>query len=193
MEALIAGASSLFSSIGGIAGVTGAGAASAGAGILSSVVTGIAGISAANYQASIATRAAKIHEENAQRIVAAGQKEAKMQDEAAAAQIADDIASQGASGFALSSPSFVRRRAKMQVLAGQDRENIIEDSRVQAASEREAGYSARVEASQARSSALFKFIGMGINVFDSAIGGANLSGSIASRRVRSSSYDVAYT
>jgi len=192
VQALIAGATSVFGGIGTAAGVTGAGAASAGLGIVSSLVTGIAGISAANYQAAVASRAAMIHDQNAERIMLAGRKDAKMQDEAAAAQIADEIASQAASGFELSSPSFVRRRNKMSVLATQDRQNIVEDANLQAASEREAGATARSEASQARSSALFRFIGMGLNIADSAIGGANLSSSVSSRRVKSSAYDVPY-
>lgn len=184
MQALFTAATSLFSSIGTAAGVTGAGAASAGLGIVSAGVSGLAAMSAARYQAAVASRAAAIHEENAQRIVEAGRKEAKMQDEAAAAFIADDIASQAASGFALSSPSFIRRRAKQQVLAGQDRANIVEDSIVQARSEREASAAASSEAKQARRSALFSFLGMGINMADSAISGAILSGDVAARRTR---------
>lgn len=184
MQGLFTAATSLFSSIGTAVGVTGAGAASAGLGIISAGVSGLASMSAARYQAAVASRAAAIHEENAQRIVAAGRKEAKMRDEAAAAFIADDISAQAASGFALSSPSFVRRRAKQQVLADQDRANIVEDSIVQARSEREAGAASASEAKQARRSALFSFIGTGLGMADSAISGAILSGEIAARRTR---------
>lgn len=184
MQALFAVASNLFTSVGTAVGVTGAGSASAGLGIISAGVSGLASMSAASYQAAVASRAAAIHEENAKRIVEAGRKEAKMQDEAAAAFIADDIAAQAASGFSLSSPSFVRRRAKQQVLADQDRANIVEDSIVQARSEREAGAAAASEGKQARRSALFSLLGTGIGMADSAISGAILTGEVAARRTR---------
>lgn len=192
MQAIMSIVTPIFSSIGGAFGVTGAGSAAAGAGILGTAINGIAQISALNYQAAIAKRAAAIHKENANRIIEAGRREAKMQDEAAAVALADDIAAQGASGFALSSPSYVRRREKARLLMTQDRRNIVEDSILQARSEQEAAYASRVEAAGAKSSALFAFLGTGIKMFDSAIGGANLTSEVKRRRVSSSAAEVAY-
>ena len=182
----------LFSAIGGAAGVGAAGAASAGAGILSAAVGGISAISAANYQAAVAKRAALVKEENARRIVEAGQKQAKDQDLAAAAAVADDIAAQASSGFSLSSPSFVRRRKSQTRLIEQDRTRIIEDANLQAQGELNDAATYRSEASQAKSSALFSFLEAGLNIGDSIIGGANLVSNVRQRRITNNSRYVGY-
>lgn len=152
-------------------------------GLAGAAISGISSINQANYQAAISTRAAMIEEVNARRIVDAGMKDAQQQDLAAAEQIADAIAAQAASGFALSSPSFVRRRTRLDELATQDRGRIVEDAYTQgqAAMERAGGH--RAEASAAKRSKFFAFLETGLTGYNSLLGDANLAGSIMARKV----------
>lgn len=185
MQAIAAPIIGLFSSVGTAVGASAATAATVGSSIFTAVIGGIGAISQANYQAAVASRAAKIQEQNAQRIVAAGQADAQQQDMEAAAAVADDIARNAASGFAVSSPSFIRRRERQRVLIEQDRSRIIEDSRVQAMSAREQAAASMSEAAQAKKSALFSMLDMGLNVTDSLIGGATLASSLTQKKLNS--------
>lgn len=192
MLALANAVTSIFTSVGTAAGISGAGAAAAGVGLVSTTISTLGSIQAANYQAAISQRAALIREENANRIVAAGRREAQLQDLEATTQIADDISAQAASGFSLSSRSFIRRRNRLTELAGQDREAIVEDSRVQAQSEREAAGALRAEARQYKRSALFSVLSGSLGIADSLIGGANLAGTVATRRTTNTARTIGF-
>lgn len=185
MQAIAAPIVGLFTSVGTAFGATTATAATVGSGIISAVVGGISSMSQARYQAAVATRAAQVQEQNAQRIIAAGQADAQQQDMEAAAAVADDIARSASSGFAVSSPSFVRRRERSRILIEQDRSRIIEDSRLKATNAREQAAASLNEAAAAKKSALFSMLGMGLGVADSMIGGATLASSLTQKRLNS--------
>lgn len=152
-------------------------------GLAGAALSGISAINQASYQSALATRTAKLEEENARRILDAGQKDAQMQDLQAAEAIADEIALNAASGFSVNSPTFVRRRTRLHELATQDRSRIVEDARVQgqAAMERAAG--ARAEAKAAKRSGFFAFLEAGLTGYNSLLGDANLASSLANRKI----------
>lgn len=192
MQAIGAFVTTVFTNIGTAVGASAVAAPSVGAGLLSVGLQTVSSISANNYNAAVATRAAMIRDQNANRLLEAGRKEAQMQDEQAAAAIADDIALSAASGFSVNSPSFVRRRQRTTELAGRDRANIVEDSILAAKSEREGAASLRSEASQYKRSNLFTLLSGAIGVGDTLIGGANLTSSVAARRTTNNARYVPY-
>lgn len=192
MQAIGAFVTTAFTKIGAAVGASAITAPSVGLGLVSTGFQAISAISANNYNAAVMTRAAKIQEENSNRILEAGRKEAEMQDYAAATAMADDLAASAASGFAVSSPSFVRRRQRLTDLANQDRRNIIDDSVIQARSEREGAAASLSEAAQFKRSNLFAVLTAGLGVGDTLIGGANLTREIAARRTTNNARYVPY-
>lgn len=186
MQAIAVGISKVFTSIGAAAGVGQAGAAVTGLGLVETGAKLGLGLMSARYQSQQMARMAKIEEENAARTRDAGRKDAAMQDEAAAAQIADDIARTGASGFATSSGSFVRRRGRLRELAARDRFRIVDDAELQAKSSMERAASYRAEGANARAGNLFSVLSAGIGIQKSLISGNNLVAEAAARRVNNS-------
>lgn len=183
MQGVIQLATAVFGSLGSAVGAGAGAAAATGASIASTVVGGLSAINAANYQAAVAARAAKIAEMNAQRSIEAGQGRAQQYDMEALAAMSDELAAQGASGLSVASPSFVRRRTKQASLLAQDRARIIEDSQLEAKSYREQSAAYRSEAAQAKTLSLFKFLETGLSLTDTMIGGANLTSTLKQKRL----------
>lgn len=172
-----------FAAVGGLGGVTGAGAATAGAGIVSSIAGGVLNYQQGRYQAAVAMRMAAEEEKNAALVREAGGAEAKQQDEEAVAQISDEIARQGASGFSLSSGSFIRRRSRLDTLASRDRTRIVEDANRQGESANNRAASYRAEAKASRKSLFSTLLDVGLGINKSLISGANLNAETVSNRI----------
>ena len=103
------------------------------------VVSAIGQAKAGNYQAALLERQAERERYTAQ-------VQAQDQGLEAGQQIGAEVASQGASGFTLSSGSFARRRAVLDTLARRDSLRIVADGEA-------AALNAEADASQARSAA----------------------------------------
>ena len=111
--------------------VAGTAAASTGASVVSTAVSTAGTVAAMNMQASALEEAAKFEEQQAKRVVAAGFAEAKDADFEIALAMSQEQASQGASGLAINSGSFVRRRERQAVIGRANRHRIVQDAVLQ--------------------------------------------------------------
>jgi hypothetical protein len=186
MQALIA----LVPALTGAAG--GASALSAGIGLASAAVSGIASINENRYKAAVLSQQARTETENATRIRMAGQVQAQQQDQSALEQIGGEIANFGASGFDLTSGSFVGRTNKLRRMASVDRQRIVEDANLQARSSDNAAASALAGAKQAKKSAFLSFLSAGIGAAGSLVDSANLVDRVKASRITDNSRKVSY-
>lgn len=160
--------------LGGLGGGAAAGGLSLGT-ILSGVggvVSTVATISANNARARVAEENAKRAQENANRTSDNYQAEQKANDAETAAMLGELEAGQSASGLSTlsSSYSLVRRRASQ--LGRQDAQNIRARGDVEVQNSMNQAADFRAEARDAKRSNLFEFIGGGVKLGSTLLGGS---------------------
>jgi hypothetical protein len=126
-------------------------------------------------QASAMRDAAKIEEANAQRATARGQADAQDADFELVALLGENLAEQGASGLQTNSGSFVRTRARRQVIGRTNRRRIIDDAGRQAQSARNRAGTARANAKGKMFESVFAVASGTVDLGNDLIGGANLA------------------
>jgi hypothetical protein len=138
----------------------------------------------------LASRQAKLEEQNAALVKQSGQQQAMDQDFAAADIMAEELATMAGRGFNVNSTSYQRRRNNQSVLARRDRLRTINDANNQAASSRNRAQTARLEGAQARQAGRNARTETVLNIGSSLISGASLAGDLAARRLQNQSRTV---
>jgi len=169
--------------VGAPAATAGAAAGATAISLAGTAISTVAAISASRYQAAVLRRNAAIELMNAQRIRDAGRVQAQDADFEAAAEMGQLIAQQAASGFAVSSQSYIRRRQKNRIRASVNRLRIVDDAEMQARSAEERARGYRAEARAKGAEAFFSLLSGGVGFGQDLIGGANLASNILTRRI----------
>jgi hypothetical protein len=127
---------------------------------------------AADFEQKQAEAAAEVADDNAKQARQSGQVSAQEADLEAATILANVDARQGATGFTLSSPSFVRRQQRNRVNAKINRERTIEDSERQATSSTNEGQNLRLSAKNAAGERRYNRIAGALQIGTDLISGA---------------------
>lgn len=136
------------------------------------VVSGLSGIQAANYQSAVASRNAKLMEENAQRTSAAAQADMADQDRAAAGEIASLEAAMSASGLVANSGSMMLRRRGLTSLADRDRERLAVKRDTEVGNMMQEAAGLKAEAAASKSAAKWGWLTTGLGAVSSYLSSA---------------------
>ena len=156
----------------------------------STLLSGFSAMRQANYQAAVIAQQIEQEKKNAVNLNQATQIEAQEADEQASQFLSSEIARQGASGFALSSPSFLSRNSRNRATAAVNRLRITEDGarQVENTQNRIAGLEA--ERRGARSNRFSALIQTGIGLTNDWLQGANLVSNASARRINTTASGV---
>lgn len=139
-----------------------------------------ANVNAANYQAQIADRNAKINADNANRAIARSQQEQADQDRRTSLYLGTQLAEQAASGLKIGGRSFMLTRKSARELGRMDALNVRQAGEVEAQNYRvassDSAQAADFSRSQANSSLLEGFFNAGSSIIGGATGIAKSGG-----------------
>lgn len=155
----------------GALGAAGSAAAASGFGTLSTVLGAVGTVAQLGYQNKVAANNAALMERNAVKVQQASQKSAQEAGLEAAALLGDLTVAQAQTGFAVTSPSFLRVRNKNRLLAQRDQLRIVKGGSAEATNLRNEATSLRNEAGP---SPLLGLITGGLDIASSMISGASL-------------------
>lgn len=148
----------------------------------SAVLGTISSINQANYQRKVAENNAAIEERNARLAAQNAATTGRDQDIRAAAEMAQLIAQQSASGFSLGSGSYALARKSQAELAARDRLRIAQQGTDAVADAQQRAADFRSTANAARSSARNAMLAGALNIGSTFLGGAT---AINQQRARS--------
>lgn len=172
---LMTKAGGFISSMAGGGAAAGAAGAATNTALLSTAVTTLGTFAALSMQSAAMRAAADAEEAEAKRIREAGMTAAQDIDFEYAALIAEEKARQGASGIAVNSGSFQRRRARLKTIGRTSALRAAHDAEVQSISLRNRAAVKRTEASGLRFQSIFTLASGAIDMRSDLISGAALA------------------
>lgn len=155
----------MLAKVGVAVGASGAGAAASGLQVVGTALSAVSGLASANYQASVAKANAKIAEQNAARAQQEAAVAAQEQDWQAAAEIGQMVASMGASGLLIDSPSNLAKQRSARQLAAKDRGYTIYRGATEGANYSQQAATFRADAGAARTAGI---LGVGSSLISGA-------------------------